>query len=60
MLFAHHILQAFLTFVDDHSHKVTEFFEFFCYVFLRGCTVGALKVVVNNVLIKIRHWSIML
>ena len=38
MLFEHQILQAPITFVDNHSHKVSEFFEMFWYVFLRGCT----------------------
>ena len=44
MLFGQQTLQAPITFVDHQSHKFLELFEMFCYVFLRGCTVGAPRV----------------
>ena len=48
MLFDHQFLQAPITFVDDHFHEVSDFFEMFSYVFLRGCTVGAPRVGVEE------------
>ena len=42
MSFDHQNLQASLAFLDNHSHKVSDFFEMFWYVFFawvhRGCT----------------------
>lgn len=43
MSFRHQILQAPKTFGHNHTHKVSDFFEMFCEVFLswvhRGCNV---------------------
>ena len=41
MSFDHQTLQASIIFVHNHFHKVSDFFEMFCYVFLRECSVGA-------------------
>ena len=43
MSFDHQNWQASLTFVDDHSYKVLDFFEMFWYVSLCGCTKGGCR-----------------